>query len=116
MKKILIVDDNKIFMEAFKFILKYEFGIENIDTCNSGKEAIEKINNNQYSTIFMDVNLPDINGIDIAKDCCKKFRKLNIIAISINDDEETIKKMILAGCKSYITKDKICKSNIERFL
>ncbi len=60
MKKILIVDDNQIFMDAFKFILKYEFGIENIDNLCITKRKINRdkwyMNCEDYKVIFNSSN------------------------------------------------------------
>ena len=62
MSKILIVDDyyqNRLYVEGMVTVLGYESEI-----AVSGNQALEMIKNNRYSLIFMDIEMPGLNGID----------------------------------------------------
>jgi two-component system alkaline phosphatase synthesis response regulator PhoP len=68
-KKILLVDDSPEFLEIIKFKLS-QTGLV-IDTANNGKEALEKINQNNYDLIVLDVMMPEMDGIDTALEIMK---------------------------------------------
>ncbi len=68
-KKILLVDDTAEFLEIFKFKLN-QLGFI-IDTANNGKEALEKINQNDYDLIILDVMMPEMDGVETALEIMK---------------------------------------------
>jgi CheY-like chemotaxis protein len=68
-KKILLVDDTPEFLEIFKFKLN-QLGFI-IDTANNGKEALEKINQNDYDLIILDVMMPEMDGVETALEIMK---------------------------------------------
>jgi CheY-like chemotaxis protein len=109
--EILIVDDNLSFLKSFEMLLKSVLGprIKVLDTAINGKVAVEMaLEKNGYDYVFMDVNMPSLNGIEASKLISNVFsRKTKIIAISFNDDFQTLNDMIFSGATAYINKAKI---------
>ena len=68
MEKILIIDDDIDIAELESYLLKKE-GFETV-ICNNGEDALEKINDEKYDLILMDIMMPGISGI-----VCKNQRK-----------------------------------------
>ena len=83
-KTIIIVDDDKFILNVFSRILQKQG--YNVDVVETGQETLEKINEKKYDLALIDVNLPDINGIDLVS-------KLN----SINPD---LIKIVITGFPS----------------
>jgi DNA-binding NtrC family response regulator len=88
--KILLVDDESSFLSGLSRALKgaCKFNGE-IRTASNGTDAIHEISSGHYDVCFLDVNLPDINGLDVMKKI-KEFSpetKVIIMTASVMDDE-----------------------------
>lgn len=90
----LMVDDDKYICETTQLILSQSGYI--LDTCYTGEDALKHWNKKKYDMAFIDIRLPDINGIELLT----KFHKINPIAkkiiisgyITPQNKEESIKK------------------------
>ena len=104
MQKIIIVDDHKIFRKGLKFIIEeYEFA-EVVAEASSAEEYFKIIEKIIPDIVFMDINLPNINGFEATKKTLKINSKINIIAMSVNDDIASINEMLNSGAKGYLEK------------
>ncbi len=103
-KRILIVEDNELNLKLFRDLLEaHDF--ETIETKN-GNEAIELVRSKHPDLILMDIQLPEISGLDVTKKikADKNINTIPIIAVTafaMKDDEE---KILRAGCEAYISK------------
>jgi DNA-binding NtrC family response regulator len=101
-KFILIVDDDKTILEGFKVLLetkKYK-----ISTAEDGRKALEKVRNNFYNLVLLDIKLPDMEGTDLLLE----FRQLNpkmktIIITGYSTRENAINSLNL-GADGYLEK------------
>lgn len=113
-KTILIVEDNPINLKLLKAILNFQRFelLEAID----GKSALETVekNHKKLDLILMDLQLPDINGLEVIKKikADPESQNIPIIVVSAHAMESDIKKCREAGCIDYITKP----INIQEFL
>ncbi|MFN4151086.1 MAG: response regulator, partial [Candidatus Sericytochromatia bacterium] len=99
---ILIVEDNKInSMVLSKIIKKWDMFFDVADT---GKLAIEKIQQQQYDIILMDLHLPDMTGYDIIKFMKEKNYKIPTIALTASALVEEREKCFSEGFQDYFTK------------
>ncbi len=111
-KRILIVEDNDLNLKLFRDLLGAN-GYETIET-KEGLEAISLTRNLRPDLILMDIQLPEISGLDVTKriKSDESIRDIPIIAVTafaMKDDEE---KILRAGCEAYISKP----ISIEHFL
>ena len=114
-KKALIVDDNKLNIKVASKILS-EFEL-NIDSCDSGFSAIEKIENNEhYDIIFMDIMMPKMSGVETLKKL-KQIDNFNtpIVALTADAMEGKSTKYIEVGFNDYLSKP-INKDELKRVL
>lgn len=99
--RVLVVDDNEINLEIQKMMLE-SCGLE-VDTAESGKEAVELAGKHDFSIIFMDINMPEINGYT----ACNLIRKTNkdvaVIALSA-DNPENDSRFEESGMTDYLIK------------
>lgn len=115
--KILIVDDNPAFIKAFTLIIKnvLKAKIELIDYAYNGLEALEKVNEMSYNYIFMDVNMPEMDGKIATKIINNEYSRYSkIIAVSFNNDMTTITDMVKAGARGYLNKANITFEEVTR--
>lgn len=102
-KRILHVDDNDDTLKIVKIILENE-GFDVISV-SKGKDALKKIDMNNFSLIILDVMMPDMSGWDLFTRIAKIKPNYKIIFLSILDiSEEKIKKLKNNGIKDYIKK------------
>lgn len=101
-KEILIVDDMEDNQILTKLMLrKFNF---NFDFANNGKEALEKLLTKNYFLIFLDIQMPIMNGIEVLKILKEKNKLQYIIGLTAYSGEDEINEIILAGAKEVITK------------
>jgi DNA-binding NarL/FixJ family response regulator len=107
--RLLIADDNDLFIEALIYQLSELLGnkIEVIDKVHDGLEAIDKVRINNYDYIFMDINMPKLDGISATKYINSNFRFTTIVAMSFHKEFDFIKDMLEAGARSYILKEEL---------
>jgi CheY-like chemotaxis protein len=116
--KILIVDDNPIFIRLFSKLLQTSFEelIDRVDSAENGKECIEKVQKNSYDVVFMDLEMPILSGVEATKYISENFRNIKVVAVSLHRELGSIQKMLEAGAKNYIIKEKISKEYIGGLL
>ena len=102
--KILVVDDIKTNCDVLKRRLESNEFI--VDISMSGKEALEKINQQKYDLILLDVLMPEVNGLEVLIKVREQYSadKLPIIMVSSFDDVESISKCIQLGASDYLSK------------
>jgi signal transduction histidine kinase/DNA-binding response OmpR family regulator len=100
--RVLVVDDNKINLKIATAVLSRVF--KNVHTAENGKEAISLHRTNKYDIIFMDLSMPDIDGIDTTKIIRKEDDEVIIIAASANAMREDVEKCLESGMNDHISK------------
>jgi DNA-binding NarL/FixJ family response regulator len=117
-KRILIADDNPHFANALRFMLLDMFHdhIETINMVENGDECIDELRRKIYDLVFMDINMPQKDGIEATREASQLFRDLIIVAVSFHSEMKYIIQMIEAGARSYIIKDEISKEMLEKAL
>jgi len=118
-RKIIIVDDHLLFSPSLELLIKSFGDYEVIERFENGKvfiDYLEENNSTEIDLILLDVNMPVLDGLSTMKWLKDNRPDLKVIALSVNDDEEIIIKMITNGAKGYLLKDtspEIFKEAIE---
>lgn len=80
---------------------------QNVDIAQDGKEAIQMANNNHYDLVLMDMQMPNVDGLEATREIRLKLghkSKLPIIALTANISEESRQKCLEAGMNGFLTK------------
>jgi DNA-binding NarL/FixJ family response regulator len=105
--KITIVDDHLLFSQSLSYLVGTfkEFNV--IGNYINGKEFINTLSSDEQKPdiVLLDVNMPIMDGIETMKWIKQNHPDLKVLALSVNDDEATIMKMITNGAKGYLLKD-----------
>ena len=102
---IMLVDDHQLFREGLKLLLgNFEY-VEEIMEAANGEKCISILKQQVPDIIFMDVDMPVLNGIDTTYRITESYPNLNVIALSMYGEEEYYSKMIDAGAKGFILKN-----------
>ncbi|WP_158729737.1 MULTISPECIES: response regulator transcription factor [unclassified Flavobacterium] len=106
--KIIIVDDHLLFSQSLKLLINSFDDFEVVNSFENGKEFINHLQENpdtNVDLVLLDVNMPILDGLSTIKWIKENQPNLNVIALSVNNDDETIIKMITNGAKGYLLKD-----------
>lgn len=100
---VLLVDDDINCLNIYKSVLEE---VCNITVVSSAKEAIKELLCNNFHVIFLDLNMPNMNGYQFIEFLKKydNFNKIPIIILSGENDDKQIKKAYTMGVKDYIVK------------
>ncbi len=101
-KHILIVDDNRINCVVTKRILQTK-GYQ-CDVAKDGLEALELVKSNEYDLILMDINMPEIDGIETTKRIRLTNKTTPIIALTAVEEDQIKDKIYEAGMNDFIIK------------
>lgn len=104
---VVVVDDHVLLSQAIGGLVQDFKKFEVLYLCNNGQELLDKFAkpDNVPDLVLMDIKMPILNGIETAEILKKEFPKVKILALSIEEDEYTILKMLRAGASGYLMKD-----------
>ncbi len=102
--KILLVDDHSMVIEGMKAILERIDNVTVTATAGNAFEAITALKNNKVDIAFIDINLPDISGIELCVKINKEFPLTQMIALSTFKQRSYVTQMISNGASGYLLK------------
>lgn len=115
---ILIIDDSVSFADVLTQQLN-KFGYERITHANSASEAIDTLNSQSFDLVFVDIVMPETNGIELTETIRAVHKKLKIVTMSSLAQEKIIIDSISAGANDFIQKpmsDHILESILDRMI
>lgn len=95
--KILLVDDHRLFREGLKGLLENLSFVEVVFEAENGLECIAKLNAAMPDVVFMDIEMPGMDGIETTRRAVELYPNIRIIALSMYGDENYYTGMITAG-------------------
>lgn len=102
---VLIVEDHPVVVEGMKKLL-LDSGLAKLCvTASNGKEALTFLNSFTPDIVLLDINLPDMNGIDLCKTMKGQFPEIKILAISSFSQRSYIMRMMENGAMGYLLKN-----------
>ncbi len=104
--QILIVDDHKIVRDGIKSLLKSEANLVIVGEAGNGQEAVDLINSpeQKIDLIIMDINMPVLDGIEATQQVKKSNPDIKVLALTMVNEQQHIRKMIEVGASGYILK------------
>lgn len=103
--RIYLVDDHKLFREGLKLLLSTQDFVHHIYEASNGKEFIENLSFVDCDVVLMDIEMPEMNGIDATREALRMRPNLKVIVLSMYGDEQYYYKMIDAGAKGFMLKN-----------
>jgi len=99
--KILYIDDNRLLIDSVKELLSSSYIVDY--TCN-GREGIERACSIDYTLILLDLNLPDMPGLEVCKELRKADLTTPILILTVHKDPSTFVRLLDCGADDYMTK------------
>lgn len=102
--RILIVDDNESTREGTSRLLEYEDNIEIVGFAENGLEAVDRVKELQPHVVLMDINMPQMNGIEATAQISQIAPRTKVIMVSVQDDSQYLKQAFRAGAVDFVAK------------
>jgi DNA-binding NarL/FixJ family response regulator len=103
-RKIIIVDDQLVFRQSLAVTLKTAGDVEIIGEASNGEEFLTMLKTKTPEIVFMDIEMPVMNGIQATQKAIKMYPNLLIIGLSLYDNESYVEKLLDAGARGYLLK------------
>jgi two-component system nitrate/nitrite response regulator NarL len=103
--KLLLVDDHPIVLDGIKSHLCAQPDFEVVGDANNGHEALRKAKLTIPDVILMDINMPQVNGLEAMASLRRQVPKAKILVLTMHDNREYIAQVVRSGARGYLLKD-----------
>ena len=103
--KLIIVDDHALIRDGLRRILSLYDDLVVLGEAADGEIAVVLAGELMPDIVLMDINMPNLNGIDATRKIKALYPAIGVIALTIHDEEEYIFELIKSGVSAYVLKD-----------
>lgn len=103
--RILLADDHKIIREGLRALLVNQRDIDVIGEAEDGRSTVKLSHELSPDIVIMDISMPDMNGIEAARQIISRDSRIKVIALSVHSDKRFVIEMLNAGASGYLLKD-----------
>ena len=104
-QKVIIADSNKFFREGLKTILMNIGRVKIVGEAECGNDLLNLMESQKADIVFVEVNMPKMNGIEVTRKAHLKFPDTTFIAFSSLENRKYIDQMLEAGAEGYLSKN-----------
>jgi pilus assembly protein CpaE len=105
--RVLIVDDVAETRENIRKLLQFEADVDVVGAARSGKEGIQLSQELDPDVVLMDINMPDIDGISATESIRQKSPQIQVVILSVQNDQNYMRRAMLAGARDFLSKPPI---------
>ena len=102
---ILLVDDHRVVIEGIKSALKEHGEFKVVGEVTDGLEAIKSVNSLKPDIMILDISMPGLNGVEVAKKIKQSIPDTKIVVYTMHSDKEFVIDLFKAGISAYVLKD-----------
>lgn len=102
---VFICEDHQIVIDGIRSILADISGNADVRAFSNGTELLKALHNDHPDILILDLNLPDVNGLDVLKEIRKKYIDLPVLILTMHSDPYVVKKVKSLGGNGYLLKD-----------
>ncbi len=113
MIKVVIAEDHQSLIDGVESFFNFHDDIKIIGSANNGKELLKVLKKRNPDVIIMDIRMPIMDGIEATKQIKELYPTINVLAFTMFDQPNAIKKMLKAGAIGYILKNSGLKIMLE---
>ena len=103
--RVLLADDHKLVRAGFRAMLSNLSNVEVVAETGDGREALELIQKHRPDVAFVDITMPSLTGLEVAKRAAKEAPNVRIIIVSMHTAEEYVGRAVRAGVAGYVLKN-----------
>lgn len=105
MIKVAIADDHKLFREGLRFLMDQMDNLEVVFEASNGRELLDNIESHQPDVLLLDLDMPEVDGLEALKELRPKMPDLGIIILTMHSDSKMVAYLMELGANSYLLKD-----------
>ena len=102
---LLIADDHQLFLEGLNMLVSRIEEVQLVRLARNGKEVLDICNEQPIDLILMDLEMPQLGGIEATEIIKRAFPDIKFIAVTMLNDYNTIKKVLRSGMDGYVVKN-----------
>jgi DNA-binding NarL/FixJ family response regulator len=102
--RVLLVDDNSNVIATTRLILLTSTDIEVVGDAGDGEKSLEEVQRLRPDVVVMDGRMPRMDGAEATRRILRKFPETRVVALTIGDDNELIRRMERAGARHTVLK------------
>jgi two-component system invasion response regulator UvrY len=105
MINIIVADDHPIFRNGLRHILEEEEDMILAEEASSGKEVLALLSKKKFDVLVLDIEMPDLNGLEVLKQVKLSYPKLPVLMLSFYSEEQYAVRALKFGANGYLTKE-----------
>ena len=105
MLKILIADDHPVVRQGVKQILTEELQLKQFGEARNAREVLENVSKKKWDILILDINLPDMSGLEILRQLKKAHPDLPVLVLTVFDEDQIAIRVLKAGASGFVTKE-----------
>src|SRR5262245_59502400 len=113
MIRVVLADDHPVAREGLRNVLEKAADIEIVGLATNGDEAIRFVNELAPDVLLLDMEMPSVTGLEVARQLQSSGSSVQILALSAHDDKEYINGLLASGAAGYLTKGEIPQTIVE---
>ncbi len=102
--RVLLVDDHQVMRDGLRLLLQREPGLTVVGEAGDGRTALEQVTRLLPDVVVLDVGLPDMNGLDLARQALQQAPALRLVVLSAEVDPHLLDRALAAGASAYVPK------------
>ena len=102
--RVLIAEDHRTFAEALQRVIDLEKGLQVVTIADNGKEAVDLVVENHPDVVLMDVEMPDLDGIQATRKIRQASPNTQVVMLSAHHDDTLVARAVEAGAAGYLNK------------
>jgi len=111
--KVLIVDDHALVAKLISQKIETHNFIKVVDIIYDGAKVIKRVGELPVDIVLLDINMPNVDGLEILTQLIKKFPLIKVVIISYHSEPWVIQKAIKGGASGYLTKSADCEELVD---
>ena len=109
--ELLVADDHVLVRAGIRALLERLRGVRVVAEASDGREVLRQVAQHQPQIVLLDISMPGLNGLEVARHLSRKFPKVRVIILSMHSDEEHVWRALSAGAAGYLLKG----ASVEEF-
>jgi DNA-binding NarL/FixJ family response regulator len=102
--RVLVVDDHDLFRRGLTEVLEEEEDLEVVGEARNGRQAIDQVERLSPDVVFMDLNMPEKNGIETTAYLTQKWPDLKVLVLTVSEEAADLYRALSVGARGYVLK------------